>query len=140
MVGLILSLQPKPHETRLAPGSTFAIYLLRLRDWSTCDDKKILKYKYIIYILPCINAGNIIQELCQSTNLTFMIFCLTYCGACITRSSCTLFILYKSCEHTCEALVLNFLFSFKVHHSDIFVGIELNEILLLSIICPAAEK
>lgn len=73
-------------------------------------------------------------------NLTFMIVCLAYCGACIARSSCRLFILYKSCKHTCEALALNLLYSFKAHHSDIFVGTELNEILLLSIICPAAEK
>lgn len=92
------------------------------------------KYSNInIYILPCINVGNLIQELCHSTNLTFMIVCLTYCGACITRSSCTLFILYKSCKHTCEALALNLLYSFKAHHSDIFIT-ELNEILLLSII------
>lgn len=49
-------------------------------------------------------------------------------------TSCTLFILYKSCKHTCEALALNLLYSFKAHHFDIFVGTELNEIFLLSFI------
>lgn len=69
-----------------------------------------------------------------------MIVCLVYCGVCIVRLLCRLFIFYKLCKYICEVFVLNLLYLFKVYYFDIFVGIELNEILLFLIICLVVEK
>lgn len=69
-----------------------------------------------------------------------MIVCLVYCGVCIVRLLCMLFIFYKLCKYICEVFVLNLLYLFKVYYFDIFVGIELNEILLFLIICLVVEK